>query len=69
MRLAINGNPLNYTLRSTRRPNSGSAIFPINLQATQIFNSNSTVTIQWNTSITPVEFRHGSIYMIGIPNS
>ena len=69
-RIAVNGNPLNYTLRSTRRPNSGTAIFPVNLQAVEEdISGNSTISVQWNTNIATVEFRHGSIYLLGIPNS
>lgn len=67
-RISVNGNPLNYSLRATTRPNSGSATFPVSLQATEIFTSNSTITVQWNSNIAPVKFRHGSIYLLGIPN-
>jgi hypothetical protein len=70
VRLSINGNPLNYSLRATRRPSSYIAgMFPVHLQATEVINNNSTITVEWNTNIAPVEFTHGSIYLLGIPNT
>ena len=68
LRLAVDGVPLDYSLRANRRPNSGAAIFAIPLQGLEELSPNSTVTVQWNTNIAPVEFRHGSMYIFGVPN-
>lgn len=73
LRLAVDGVPLDYSLRANRRPNSGTAIFgttifAIPLQGLEELSPNSTVTVQWNTNIAPVEFKHGSMYIFGVPN-